>query len=86
MAGRRGAGATFGNVADETPGEAVPGILRAVIDRDACMGSGNCVYWAPSVFDLDEDGIAKVVGPVAGNEEQVQLAMGNCPTSAIRLE
>ena len=32
------------------------------VDRDACMGSGNCVFWAPGVFDLDDDGIAVVVG------------------------
>jgi ferredoxin len=56
-----------------------------VIDREACMGSGNCVYWAPDVFQLDEDGIAFVHGDVAGNEEQVALAMKNCPTTAIRL-
>ena len=33
-----------------------------LIDRDACMGSGNCVFWAPAVFDLDEDGVAVVRG------------------------
>jgi ferredoxin len=58
---------------------------KPVIDREACMGSGNCVYWAPDVFQLDEDGIAFVRGEVAGNEEQVALAMTNCPTTAIRL-
>jgi ferredoxin len=49
------------------------------------MGSGNCVYWAPDVFQLDEDGIAFVRGDMAGNEEQVALALKNCPTTAIRL-
>ena len=47
------------------------------------MGSGNCVYWAPAVFDLDDDGIAIVVGDLVGNEEPVHVAMVNCPTSAI---
>ena len=28
------------------------------------MGSGNCVFWAPGVFDLDDDGVAVVVGDV----------------------
>jgi ferredoxin len=58
---------------------------KPIIDREACMGSGNCVYWAPDVFQLDEDGIAFVHGDVVGNEEQVLLAMTNCPTTAIRL-
>jgi ferredoxin len=57
-----------------------------VIDQEACMGSGNCVYWAPAVFALDDDGIAVVVGDIAGNEEPVRLAMANCPTAAIRLD
>ena len=25
------------------------------------MGSGNCSFWAPGVFDLDDDGIAIVL-------------------------
>ena len=49
------------------------------------MGSGNCVYWAPDVFDLDDDGIAVVHGDLAGNEEPVRVAMVNCPTSAIKI-
>ena len=56
-----------------------------VIDSEVCMGSGNCVYWAPDVFQLDEDGIAFVRGDMAGHEERVSLALTNCPTSAIRL-
>ena len=73
-------------VIDETKHESAE-VLRgkAVIDREACMGSGNCVYWAPAVFDLDDDGIAIVVGELAGNEELVRVAMVNCPTSAIHI-
>ena len=29
------------------------------------MGSGNCSFWAPGVFDLDDDGIAIVLDPTA---------------------
>jgi ferredoxin len=59
---------------------------KVTIDRDACMGSGNCVYWAPAVFDLDEDGVAFVVGDVAGRDEEVRTAASNCPTSAIHVD
>jgi ferredoxin len=59
--------------------------IQVVVDREACMGSGNCSYWAPHVFALDDDGIAVVVGNLAGNEESVRVAMVNCPTSAISL-
>ncbi len=58
---------------------------KVVVDREACMGSGNCVYWAPDVFDIDDDGIAIVHGDLAGNEEPVRVAMVNCPTSAITI-
>ncbi len=44
--------------------QSAPG--RVVVDRDACMGSGNCAFWAPGVFDLDDDGIAVVVGEFGG--------------------
>ena len=55
------------------------------IDRDACMGSGNCGFWAPGVFDLDDDGIAIVVDPTAQPEEKIVLAAQGCPTQAIAL-
>jgi len=50
------------------------------------MGSGNCPYWAPGVFDLDEACVAVVTGDLAGNEETVRLAAKNCPTRAIRAD
>jgi ferredoxin len=56
------------------------------VDRDSCMGSGNCAFWAPGVFDLDDDGIAVVVGDAVGREEDVRRAAANCPTSAIRFD
>jgi ferredoxin len=58
---------------------------RPTVDRGACMGSGNCVFWAPAVFDMDDDGIAVVAGDMAGSEQQVQRAAQECPTSAIRI-
>ena len=57
--------------------------LEIDIDRDACMGSGNCVYTAPGVFELDDDSIARVVDPEASPEEAVVTAARQCPTHAI---
>ncbi|HEV3282111.1 MAG TPA: ferredoxin [Acidimicrobiales bacterium] len=59
---------------------------EGVIDREACMGSGNCMFWAPGVFDLDDEGVAFVCGDLAGHEEQVRMAAANCPTSAIHVD
>jgi ferredoxin len=57
--------------------------LEIEIDREACMGSGNCSFWAPGVFDLDDDGIATVLDPEAAPVEKIVLAAQGCPTQAI---
>jgi ferredoxin len=59
--------------------------LRIEIDRDACMGSGNCGFWAPGVFDLDDDGIAVVLDAEGAPEDKAVLAAQGCPTQAIRV-
>jgi len=57
--------------------------IRIEIDREACMGSGNCIFWAPGVFDLDDDGVAIVVDPTAAGADRIALAVDGCPTKAI---
>ncbi len=57
--------------------------LSIEINREICMGSGNCSFWAPAVFDLDDDGIAFVVDAAGDSEDKVILAAQGCPTQAI---
>jgi len=59
--------------------------LEIEINREACMGSGNCSFWAQGVFDLDDEGIAIVVDATAAPEEKIVLAAQGCPTQAIRV-
>jgi ferredoxin len=59
--------------------------LDITIDRELCMGSGNCSFWAPGVFDLDDDGIAVVLDAGAQPVETIVLAAQGCPTQAIRV-
>jgi ferredoxin len=47
------------------------------------MGSGNCSFWAPGVFDLDDDGIAIVLDSTAAPDDKIVLAAQGCPTQAI---
>jgi ferredoxin len=69
---------------DETPeGGAVT--IEIAIDREVCMGSGNCSFWAPGVFDLDDDGVAIVIDPNGAPEDKIILAAQGCPTQAIAL-
>lgn len=49
------------------------------------MGSGNCQFWAPGVFDLDDDGIAVVLDPDAAPVDRIALAVEGCPTKAITI-
>jgi ferredoxin len=53
------------------------------IDREKCMGSGNCSFWAPGTFDLDDEGISVVVDPEGDSDDKVILAAQGCPTQAI---
>jgi len=57
--------------------------LEIRIDRETCMGSGNCVFWASGVFDLDDDGISTVIDVEAAPKEKIVLAAQGCPTQAI---
>ena len=59
--------------------------LDISIDRDACMGSGNCSFWAPGVFDLDDEGIAIAVDPAGQPDDKGILAAQGCPTQAISI-
>ena len=57
--------------------------LEVEIDREVCMGSGNCVFEAPGVFDLDDESVAMVVDAAGAAEDKVLAAARKCPTHAI---
>jgi ferredoxin len=62
--------------------------MEIVIDRDKCMGAGQCVLAAPEVFDQHEqDGRAflLVERPDRSRLDAVLEARDTCPLSAIRL-
>ena len=53
------------------------------IDRDRCMGSGQCTFYAPNTFDLDDLSIAVVTDQHGDSEDKVQMAIDVCPTRSI---
>ena len=59
------------------------GRLEVRVDRDRCMGSGNCAFRAPATFDLDDHNVAIVMGDPAADEPAVRLAVDECPTNAL---
>ena len=57
--------------------------IRVEVDRDLCIGSGDCVATVPEVFELDDEGKAVVIDPDAADTEYVVEAARNCPVTAI---
>jgi len=56
------------------------------VDRDLCIGIGNCVAFAPSVFALDADNKAVVLDPSSVDEFTVLESAKSCPEQAIIIE
>jgi ferredoxin len=61
--------------------------MRVAVDREVCIGSGNCVFSAPAVFDQDDEGLvvlltAQVDPPDA---DAVRGAVAHCPSGALRI-
>jgi len=57
--------------------------LRIVIDRNQCVGFGDCVKEAPEGFKLDEESVAVFVAPEAVERERLLRACDACPVDAI---
>lgn len=53
------------------------------VDKEKCTGCGTCVALCPEVFELGEDGIAKVKKLDSYEDHPVQEAIGSCPVQAI---
>jgi ferredoxin len=63
--------------------------LEIIVNFDICDAHGECVFEAPTIFDLgDNDEHVTVLQPVVGDElrKNAQRAMESCPVSAITLE
>jgi ferredoxin len=58
-------------------------VIRIEIDRERCVGSGNCLFWAPGTFTLDEEGMSVVMDPYGDEEDRIVVAAEGCPTRAI---
>ena len=59
--------------------------LRVSVDRPVCVGAGNCITIAPTVFDWLKGDFAKVdvVDVDSVDEEVLREAALACPTLAI---
>ncbi|MGI5134513.1 MULTISPECIES: ferredoxin [unclassified Streptomyces] len=61
--------------------------MKVVVDMNKCQDHGQCVFAAPDVFQLDENGrLAYVSDPDDALREEVEEAADVCPLQAIRIE
>jgi len=57
--------------------------LRVRIDRNLCVGFGDCMKEAPEGFKLDDDGIAVFLYPDTVERDRLLRACDACPVDAI---
>lgn len=63
--------------------------MRVTVDRDRCLGSGNCLTWSSEVFDQSDDDYLVVVldeTPAPELWDAVERAAFLCPGQAILVE
>jgi ferredoxin len=63
-------------------------VIKVVVDRDVCQNHGQCVFAAPQVFELDDDGELVQLQDEVGEDlrENVEEASDVCPVQAITIE
>ncbi len=61
--------------------------MKVKIDEELCMGCGVCPSICPEVFEMADDGKAKVIAdPVPpGSEDSCREAVEGCPELAIKI-
>lgn len=59
--------------------------MKIKVDRDLCIGAAPCVAIAPTVFELDDEGIAIVIDEKGADDDTIKLAAEACPTRAVFL-
>jgi len=60
--------------------------MKVKVDRELCIGVGNCVAAAPRVFKLDQQNKAVAADTPSVDEEILWDAAQSCPENAIILE
>ncbi|WP_327322108.1 ferredoxin [Streptomyces sp. NBC_01210] len=59
--------------------------MRITVDRERCVGSGNCVRIAPDLFEQGDDGLVCLVPGAAPDmdDQEAAEAADLCPAAAI---
>ena len=61
--------------------------MEAYVDQDMCIGCGICAAMAPDVFEMTNDGKAKVIADdVTDFEDAAKESADSCPAGAITVD
>ncbi|MGH3311032.1 MAG: ferredoxin [Streptomyces sp.] len=60
--------------------------MKITIDPDKCCGYGDCELAAPDVFELGEDGIARVLPDAEPDPARAREGAAACPVTAIDVD
>ena len=57
------------------------------VDLERCVGSGSCEMLAPDLFEVGDEGVVRVLRPLAGADDEALAkdAVSACPTQALSL-
>ncbi|MDI9953305.1 ferredoxin [Rhodococcus sp. IEGM 1305] len=61
--------------------------MKVSVNMDQCEYHGQCVFAAPDLFDITDDGeLEWVESPDPTRSEALKAAVGACPVQAITLQ
>ncbi|MCK5466768.1 ferredoxin [Candidatus Parcubacteria bacterium] len=59
---------------------------KIIIDQELCIGCGVCVSLCSEVFEMQDDGKAKVINNNGCEDCDCEDVTNNCPVGAIKIK
>ena len=61
--------------------------MKVTIERHRCIGAGQCVLYAPELFEQDEEGLVVQLRDdlSESDREAIEGAVMSCPTGTLTL-
>ncbi|MEU1518318.1 ferredoxin [Streptomyces sp. NPDC005811] len=62
--------------------------MKIIVDRERCVGAGQCVLAAAAVFEQSEDGLVELLQPEPSEDLHAAVTEAEliCPSGAIELQ